>query len=78
MGSPDSFERDTTYRLLTEAVRHWMIAHYLASHGKLPGPAKFWFYSEQLDWGDAGPKEPEENRPLRKKRIAVTLTVEDC
>lgn len=75
---PSAFEGDTTYRLLVEAVRHWVISWFLAST-KLPETAVFYVYSggpNGIDWGNApGPDDPG-LKPLRYKRIKVTLEIE--
>ena len=74
-----AFSRDTTYRLLVEAVRYWVISHWLATQ-RLPNNGQFWIYGtgqNGIDWGNApGPDDPD-LKPLRGKRIKVTMTIED-
>ncbi len=75
---PPAFERDTSYRILTEAVRHWLVTRFLAG-GMPKKPAVFWVYSNGpngIDWGD-DPKAPTQDRPLKGKRIRVTFEVEN-
>jgi len=75
-----SFERDTTYRILVEAVRHWIITHWLAKK-TLPLEADvFCVYSDGpngIDWGNPPTSEGKADRPLRGKRIRVTFEVEE-
>ena len=78
-GSVSAFESEIVYRLAVELARTWVIAHYLA-HGTLPNDAILYAYPRgpeaAIDWGD-GTMSAEDCRPLRDKRVAVTLTVED-
>lgn len=75
----DSFERDTTHRLLTEAVRHWVISHYLAT-GKVPSRQVWYAYPDGpagFDWGNPpGPDDPAK-QPLRRRRYQITVELED-
>lgn len=82
MADVGAFEKDTTYRLLVEAVRHWLLARVLARKSLPSEPAVFWIYASRhpgrnsIDWGDAaGPPDPV-NKPLRGKRIRVTIEIE--
>lgn len=74
-----AFEKETVYRLLTEACRMWVVSTHLET-GKLPKFVTYWVYGNgapiNIGWGDAGGP-PSENTPMRGKRIRVTLEVED-
>lgn len=84
MADVGAFEKDTTYRLLVEACRNWIVTWWLA-HKSLPQqPAIFWIYgngaTQSMDWGNSpGPDRTDdfEYRPLRRKRIKVTIEIED-
>lgn len=73
------FEKDTLYRLLVEASRFWLIGHFLRTHA-LPDPAVYFVYANGpngLDWGnEPGPDDPQ-LKPLRRKRVRITLEIED-
>lgn len=74
-----AFESDTLHRLCVEAARYWVIESYLRT-GKLPATETRYAYSggpHDIGWGNApGPDDPE-LKPLRYKRVKITLTVED-
>ena len=73
-----AFESDTIYRLFREVVRYWLIEHFLRTK-VLPGPDVRFIYPsgpQSLDWGDPAGEHPQ-FAPLRKKRIRVTIEVED-
>lgn len=75
-----AFEKDTQYRLLVEAARYWVIEHYLRT-GRLPEPEVYFAYANGphgFDWGNpAGPGDGTTPRPLRGKRVRITLEIED-
>ena len=81
MADVGPFEKETTYRLLVEVCRHWVVSWWL-THKALPErPAVFWVYSggsNGIDWGNPpGLKDDPELQPLRRKRIRVTIEIED-
>ena len=76
---PNAFERETTYRLLVEAVRHWCITNYLTG-GAIPEEAVFFAYANGpngLDWGNAPGNGDGIPRPLRGKRYRITIALEE-
>ena len=78
---PTAFERETSYRLLVEAARHWCISGYLATH-RVPSRGVFYAYpagpSACFDWGNPpGPNDPT-TQPLRGKRYKITIELEDA
>ena len=77
----DAFVKDTRYRLLVEVSRYWLIEHWLRTH-ELPDEAVWFVYPNGpeacLDWGNPpGRSEDGLSRPLRGKRIRITLSVEE-
>lgn len=75
-----AFERETIYRLVVEACRVWVVGTFL-SLKRLPKKAKLWIYSNgplhSIDWGNSpGPDDPD-IRPMRYKKIQVTLEIID-
>lgn len=75
----DAFTTDTFHRLLVEAARVWVIECYLRT-GELPEPETRYIYANGpvgIDWGnEAGPDDPKQ-KPLRRKRICVSIYIED-
>jgi hypothetical protein len=75
-----AFEKDTLYRLIVESTRYWVIEHYLR-RGCLPDETTFFAYANEpngFDWGNpAGPDDDGQLRPLRGKRVRITLAIED-
>ena len=76
----NAFEKDTLYRLLVESTRFWVIANWLENH-ELPKQTTFYTYPGGplgFDWGNApGPDDEAIERPLRGKRVRITLEIED-
>ena len=74
-----SFETETFHRLLVEAVRFWVIEFFLRRN-KLPDREVRYVYADGpvgIGWGNSpGPDDPS-MRPLRKKRIKITVEIED-
>jgi len=72
-----AFEASIVYRLAVELARTWVISHWLAK-GSLPTDGMMWVYprcaDSAMDWGD-DPDGPF--RPLKGKRVQVTLSVQD-
>jgi hypothetical protein len=73
-----SFERDSTYRQLVEATRHWVLTNYLA-HGQVPCRGVFFVYANGpvgMDWGNPPGPDNEDLQPLRYKRYRITIELE--
>ena len=71
--------RDTVHRLLTEAVRVWILGRNLYGYG---GTSEGVFYvyprgQVSIDWGDPVGEVSSDSAPLRGKRIVVTLRIEE-
>ncbi len=76
--SRGAFESSTIYRLLVETVRYWLIECFLRAK-KLPDKHVYFVYpygEASIDWGDS-PTSPDDCRPLRGKRIRVTIEIEN-
>ena len=75
-----AFEKDTLYRQIVEAARYWVIEHQLRT-GQLPEPMTYYAYSDGprgFDWGNPpGVDDDGLERPLRRKRVTITLSIED-
>jgi hypothetical protein len=74
-----SFERETSYRILVEAVRHWCISNHLES-GQVPVSGVFFVYADGptgFDWGNAPGADDPATKPLRGKRYKVTIELEE-
>ena len=75
-----SFEKDTLHRLCVQAARYWVIEHKLRL-GELPENVTFFAYPNGpggFDWGNPpGPDDPT-LRPMRGKRVRITMTIEQC
>lgn len=74
-----AFEKDTLHRMLSGAARYWVINHYLHKL-RIPESAAVYFAYPNgpagFDWGNAlGPDGPD--KPLRGKRVRITLEIED-
>lgn len=80
MSDNGSFERDTLMRMLAEAVRYWLVGHFLRRQ-RLPEENTFFVYANGpngIDWGNApGPTGDGMLRPLRGKRVRITLSIEN-
>lgn len=76
----NAFEKSTLHRLCSQAARFWVLASYLETK-KLPDETAFFAYANGpggFDWGNPpGPDDPD-NQPLRRKRVRITLTIEDA
>lgn len=74
-----AFETETLHRLLVEAVRFWVIEFFLRRK-KLPEKEVRYVYADGtmgIGWGNSpGPDDPK-FRPLRMKRIKITVEIED-
>lgn len=73
------FETDTFHRMLVEATRYWVIEKYLRDK-VLPTTETRYVYADGpvgMDWGNAPGAYDADLMPLRRKRISVTLSVED-
>lgn len=71
--------RETIHRLLTEAVRVWILGNRIEGNG-IPTEGVFYVYPSgpvSIDWGDQLRETHKEYHPLRGKRIVVTLRVEE-
>jgi hypothetical protein len=74
-----AFESETFHRMLVEAARYWLIEFFLRRK-KLPEREVRYVYANGpngIGWGNApGPDDPD-MKPLRGKRIRVTIEIED-
>lgn len=74
------FETETLHRMMVEAVRYWCIETFLRRK-RLPIREVRYVYSDGpvgIDWGNApGPDDPD-TKPLRGKRIKITIEIEEC
>ena len=75
-----AFASDTLHRLLVEASRYWVIESVLRS-GDLPKDETRFAYANGphgFGWGNApGDESDGIKRPLRGKRVRITLEIED-
>lgn len=75
-----AFETDTFHRMLVEAARYWVIEAWLRSQ-ELPRSETRYVYPDgppaSMDWGNSpGPDDPT-MKPMRGKRVSITIKVED-
>lgn len=74
-----AFERDTLHRILAVAARYWVIEHHQRAK-QLPKRVTFFAYAEGpagMDWGNSPGPDDAELRPMRGKRVRITLEIED-
>lgn len=83
MNFPSNFENETLYRMLVEASRYWVVGEFLRN-GDIPQKECVLFVYANgleacLDWGDSHvyTGKSSDLRPMRGKRIRVTMEVED-
>lgn len=76
----NAFEKDTIHRLLTEAVRVWVVSNYLETRAIPQRDAIFYVYPSgevSIDWGDSRyRKDGDPAEPMARKRVKITLTIE--
>ena len=73
-----AFETHTLHRMCAQAARYWVIENWLRTN-ELPEPATYFAYPTGpggFDWGDA-PGNDGPPRPLRGKRVRITLEIEE-
>lgn len=72
-----AFLRDTLHRMCVGAARFWVIEHHQRT-GELPDKSVWYAYADGpvgFGWGNApGPDDPVD-KPLRGKRVRITLEV---
>ncbi len=74
-----AFETETFHRMLVEAVRFWVIEFFLRRN-KLPEKEVRYVYADGpmgIGWGNAPGPDDLQYKPLRKKRIKITVEIED-
>jgi hypothetical protein len=79
MNDSEAFLNDTLHRMCVGVARLWVIEHHLRTD-ELPDKATFWVYANGpvgIGWGDAPEQDDPDLKPLRYKRICVTLEIED-
>lgn len=80
MTDMSAFLRDTLHRMCAGAARFWVIEHHQRT-GKIPTESVTYFAYPNgpggFDWGNAaGPDDPV-TKPLRGKRVRITLSIEN-
>lgn len=76
-----AFENDTVHRLLTEAMRVWVVGNYLETCAIPYRAATFYVYPSgpvSMDWGDSRYKvDGEPAEPMTRKRVKITIEIEN-
>lgn len=70
------FETDTIWRMCCQVARYWVVEWFLRTQ-ELPPKQTFYVYPDNIDFGDDRRERDESLTPLRRKRIRVTIEIED-